>query len=137
MKEAEGLVHTKNPWSWSRNLVSGGLYARAVDLLDEELVCQPDEGSVLVSEERGEERERSGMDDEAFSVPIDAWKGKTEEALDKVEDCLDEVDEAWSTIIDRCEELRKGTDRLQGMEEEFLGNEDGFLQCVLTLFSCC
>ena len=128
VKEAEGLVHTKNPWSWSRNLVSGGLYARAVDLLDEELVCQPDEGSVLVSEERGEERERSGMDDEAFSVPIDAWKGKTEEALDKVEDCLDEVDEAWSTIIDRCEELKKGIIRLEEMEPHFEGVN--WLRCL-------
>jgi len=134
VEEAESLVFGKNPWSWSRNLISGGLYARAVDLLDDEVVCHPEEGAVLKDEAKGEERERVAAAEEEYAIPIDAWKAKTEGALDEAKECLDVVDDAWSTIVSRCEELRKGIDGLEKMEAKFLESEDGFLGCGV-LFS--
>lgn len=107
LEEADQLVHPASPLSRSRNLVSGGRYEDAVDLLDDEMrVTDKDVPEIC-------ERARPGKESEAvFSMPLDEWTGRTTDALARAEECLDEVDRAWTTIVDRRSSLSRRIEEL-------------------------
>ncbi len=124
IEEGEELIEPSSPLSRSRNIVSGGRYESAVDLLDAELNVGLQNVPDLKKRARpGEEA------DETFSVPIDEWGARTTKALDEAEKCLDRVENAWSTIIERRETLSANIDTLIARQDET--QVDQWLRCEL------
>ena len=122
IEEGEALIEPVNPLSRFRNLISGGRYEAAVDLLDAELHVG------LKSVPKLKERARPGEEaDETFSVPIDEWEARTTKALDSAEECLNRVEEAWSTIIARSETLGENIDALIARQDDV--HVDEWLRC--------
>lgn len=122
IEEAEGLIQPSNPLSRFRNLINGGRYENAVDLLDAELNVGLKDVPTL------KERARPGEEiDDTFSLPIDAWQERTSKALDGAGRCLDQVETAWSTIVARSEELKGQIKILEGRETEI--QVDEWLRC--------
>lgn len=124
IEEGEALIEPGNPLSRTRNLISGGRYEAAVDLLDAELNV----GRKIVPKLK--ERARPGEEvDETFSVPIDEWEDRTTTALDSAGECLDRVEKSWSTIISRSEGLGRDIDSLATRKDDV--QVDEWLRCEL------
>ncbi|YCM45237.1 hypothetical protein V2O64_04270 [Verrucomicrobiaceae bacterium 227] len=121
IEESESLMEPANPLSKSRNLVSGGRYEEAVDLLDAEVRAESQ--AVPDMDERARPGEKS---DEVFAMPLDEWKGRTTDALDDAESCLNEVDDAWTSIVARKDKLKTS---IQTIEQERGIEGDEWLQC--------
>ncbi len=124
IEEAESLMLPANPLEKSRNLVSGGRYEEAVDLLDAEVRAEAQEVPNL--DERVRPGEKSG---EVFAMPLDEWKGRTMDALDEAERSLDEVDNAWTTIVSRREKLENG---IKLLVQNRMDPADEWLRCEAT-----
>jgi len=124
IEEGEELISPSNPLSRSTNIVTGGRYEKAVDLLDAELNL----GLQNVPELK--ERSRPGEEvDGTFSVPIDEWGARTTQALDSASECLDRVEDAWSTIVARRETLNTNIEALVSRQNEI--QVDEWLRCEL------
>ncbi|MEJ6642870.1 MAG: hypothetical protein QNL33_06400 [Akkermansiaceae bacterium] len=124
IEKAESLMEPGSPLSKSRNLVSGGRYEEAVDLLDAEVRAEAQEVPDL--EERARPGERS---DKVFAMPLDEWKGRTMDALDKAEEDLNEVDDAWTTIVSRREKLEAA---IKLIVQDWQAPADCWLRCEAT-----
>jgi len=124
IEEAVSLMDPASALGKSRNLVSGGRYEDAVDLLDAEVRAGGQEVPNL------DERVRPGeKSDEVFAMPLDEWKGRTIDALNRAEDHLNEVDDPWTTIVSRREKLESAIKVIvQGWHEP----TDGWLACEAT-----
>lgn len=119
--KAESLMVPGNPLGKSRNLVSGGNYEDAIDLLDAEMRAEAKAVPDL------QERSRPGEDrEEIFAMPLDEWAGQTGDALNDAEKCLDEVDLAWTTIVSRRENLDTAILALSDRRPE---PTDGWFEC--------
>lgn len=121
---AESKMMPVDPLGKSRNLVSGGRYEEAVDLLDAEVRAGAHEVPNL------EERVRPGVKSgEVFAMPLDEWKGRTMEALNQAEHGLNEVDDAWTTIVSRREKLEAA---IHLIVKEWREPADDWLRCEAT-----
>ena len=124
IEEAVSLMDPASALGKSRNLVTGGRYEEAVDLLDAEVRAEAQEVPNL------EDRVRPGAkSDEVFAMPLDEWQGWAMDALDDAEHDLDEVDKAWTTIVSRREKLEAA---IKGIVQGWREPVDGWLGCEAT-----
>lgn len=119
IRRGEDLISPRNPLSGIRNLVSSGRYRRAIDLLDDEVVCRPASPPPLPGTAGQPGPARPGRaDGEDFALELPEWTGHLENTMRNGSNAIDTVDTAWATIADRQDALRRAIGIIKSLERD-------------------